>query len=103
MDTFAVFSPEGRAVPRATPKDTGRAVPSLTSGVVAQVWDYRFRGDEVFSALRESLGALRPGIGFVDYDEFGDIHGTTAEAVVDALPGRLFDTGTDAAVVGIGA
>ncbi|MPZ85787.1 MAG: hypothetical protein GEV28_37580 [Actinophytocola sp.] len=103
MTTFEVFSPEGRPAPKVRVTDRRRVASSLVEAKVAEVWDYRFRGDEVFSALRDSLGRSRPGIGFVGYDNFGDIHGTEANALVEALPGRLDATGADVAVVGVGA
>ncbi|MGH3758923.1 hypothetical protein [Actinophytocola sp.] len=103
MTTFEVFSPEGRPVPKVRAIDRQRVVSSLAEAKVAEVWDYRFRGDEVFSTLRDSLGRARPGAGFVGYDNFGDIHGPDATALVEALPGRLDATGADVAVVGVGA
>lgn len=100
-DWYAVVSPEGRPVPKK--RISTSKVDDMSRAVVAQVWDYRFRGDEVFAALRELLSQRYPGIEFVDYDRFGDIHGPNADELVEALPGRLRESGCTAVVAGMGA
>src|SRR5690242_16439379 len=77
--------------PRAERKQKRKALaprlPSLEGKTVAQVWDYIFRGDEIFATLEEGLKARYPNIKFVSWREFGNTHGRDERAVVAALPG----------------
>lgn len=100
-ETYSVVSPEGGPVPKGSV--TAAGVGDMSLAVVGQVWDYRFRGDEVFAALREVLSDRYPGITFVSYDRFGDIHGPNADELVEALPGRLRESGCNTVVAGMGA
>lgn len=102
-DQYDVVWPLGRALVEevaasARPQD-------LTGKTVAFLWDYLFKGPEMFEMIQEHLTATYPGVRFVDYTAFGNIHATEAEekANLDALPQRLRDHGVDAAVVAVGA
>jgi hypothetical protein len=77
----------------------------LSTATIAFVWDYLFKGPEMFEIIQEHLSALHPGVRFVDYSVFGNMHGTDAEekAVLDAMPDRLREHRVDAAVVAVGA
>ena len=98
---YEVLSPEGE--PRVTTLAPTTAVAGLAHAVVAQVWDYMFRGDEIFGYIRQALTELHPGIRFVDYAEFGDIHGHEQDVRTAELPDKLRRHGCNAAVVGVGA
>jgi len=74
----------------------------LEGKTVAFVWDYIFRGDEIFPILREALSAAYPGISFVDYDTFGNTMGADENAVRAALPRKLAAEGVDVAISGVG-
>ena len=76
---------------------------SLNGKVVAQLWDYLFRGDEVFEALEEGLRQRFPEIRFVSWREFGNTHGSDERQVIAALPQRLKALGIDAVISGIAA
>jgi hypothetical protein len=67
------------------------------------VWDYVFRGDEMFAVLEAGLAERFPGSTFVPYEAFGNIHGHDERAVIRALPERLRAERVDAVVVGVGA
>ena len=75
---------------------------TLAGKTVAQVWDYVFRGDEVFAFLEEGLRARFPGIRFVSWHEFGSTHGSDEREVVAALPRRFKERGVDAVISGMG-
>ncbi len=66
------------------------------------VWDYLFRGEEIFPVLERALTERYPGLAVVGYDTFGNIHGPAEHALVEALPGTLDEHGIDAVVVGNG-
>jgi hypothetical protein len=75
---------------------------TLDGKTVAQLWDYVFRGDEVFEFLEQGLKARFPGVRFVNWREFGSTHGSDEREVVAALPQRLRERGVDAVISGMG-
>lgn len=99
--TYEVLWPLAR---RAV-QTTGAAVrtPDLSGKTVAELWDYIFRGDAMFARIREQLSTRYPGIRFVEFAEFGDIHGAGRDLVLAALPDRLRELGCDAVITGVGA
>ena len=92
--------------PRATRQLKRKALAprleTLQGKKVAQLWDFIFRGDEVFDGLEEGLAQRYPGIEFVSWREFGNTHGGSEREVVAALPARLKALGVDAVISGMG-
>jgi hypothetical protein len=76
--------------------------PTLEGKTVAQLWDYLFRGDEIFPMIEDGLKERYPGVRFVRYDEFGSTHGGDEHEVIAALPERLKALGVDAVISGMG-
>ncbi len=74
---------------------------SLAGKTVAQLWDYLFKGDQVFALLEAELQARYPGIKFVSWREFGSTHGGEEQAALAELPQRLKDLGVDAVISGM--
>ena len=74
---------------------------NLEGKTVAQVWDFLFRGDEIFPILEEELRKRYPGIDFVSYDVFGSTHGDEEHDVLAALPAQLKELGVDAVISGM--
>ncbi len=75
---------------------------SLEHKRVAFLWDYLFRGDELFPVLAKELTNRFEGIEIVNYDEFGNLHGSDEKVRVGRLPDELRDRGVDAVVSGMG-
>lgn len=75
---------------------------SLEGAKVAFLWDYLFRGDEIWPVLSRELSARHPGMQFVSFEEFGSTHGDEEHAVLAALPDKLKSLGVDAVVSGMG-
>ena len=75
---------------------------TLEGKTVAQVWDYVFRGNEVFEFLEQGLKARFPGVRFVSWREFGSTHGSDEREVIAALPQRFRELGVDAVISGMG-
>lgn len=75
---------------------------TLEGKTVAQLWDFLFRGDQVFDLLEQGFKARFPGIRFVSWREFGNTHGSDEREVIAALPQRLRELGVDAAISGMG-
>ena len=75
---------------------------TLEGKTVAQLWDYMFKGDQVFALLEEGLKAKYPGIKFVSWRNLGNTHGSDERAVLAALPRKFKELGVDAAISGMG-
>jgi len=75
---------------------------SLEGVTVAFLWDYLFRGDEIFPILEKELAARYPDMNFIAYQEFGTTHGAGEAELVAALGDRLRELGADAIVSGMG-
>jgi hypothetical protein len=75
---------------------------TLEGKTVAQLWDYVFRGNEVFEVLEQGLKARFPGVRFVSWREFGNTHGHEEREVVAALPEKFKAMGVDAVISGMG-
>ena len=98
---YEVFWP--RAERQQKRKALAPRLDSLEGKTVAQLWDFVFRGDEIFETLEEALKARYPGIRFVSWREFGNTHGRDERQVVAALPERLKALGVDAVISGMAA
>ena len=78
-------------------------LPDLSGKTVCELWDYIFRGDAMYALIRERLAALYPGIRFIGYKEFGNIHGPKQREIIAGLAGKLRAFNCDAVISGIGA
>lgn len=70
---------------------------------LAFVWDYVFRGDEIFDHVTRELRKELPEATWIGHDAFGNIHGADERVVVGRLPTLLAEHGVDAVLVGVGA
>ena len=75
---------------------------TLDGKTIAQLWDYVFRGDEVYAILEEGLKKRFPNIKWVSYKEFGNTHGGDEREVVASLPRRFKELKVDAVISGMG-
>ena len=75
---------------------------TLAGKRVAFLWDYLFRGDELFPILAEQLTERFSDIEIVDFVEFGNLHGADEKERVGRLPDDLRSRGVDAVVSGMG-
>lgn len=98
---YEVLWPLGRRAINTQKAATG--LPDLSGKVVCELWDYIFRGDVMYARIREKLSALYPGIKFVSYKEFGNIHGPKQRDIIAGLAGKLREFKADAVISGIGA
>jgi len=87
---------------QAKVKSLARRLDTLEGKTVAWLWDYLFRGDEIFAQLEEGLQERYPGVNFVHWSEFGNTHGSEEREIVAALPKTLKAKGVDAVVSGMG-
>jgi len=100
---YQVVWPLGRSAVQNIAMTSG--VEGLDGKTVAFVWDYLFRGPEIFEVIKEEITARYPTVEFVDYETFGNIHGSATEekASLERLPARMREHGADGAVVAVGA
>ena len=75
---------------------------SLARKRIGFVWDYLFRGEEIFPAIETALRERFEGIEFVGYETFGNIHGPDEASLVRSLPETLLSNRVDAVIVGNG-
>jgi hypothetical protein len=90
---FEVYWP--RSPRRQTNKSFARRPPSLDGKVIGLLWDYLFRGDEVYRLLQEGLKERFPTVRFINWSEFGNMHGSDERKVLAELPGRLKELKVD--------
>ncbi|MDB5610243.1 MAG: hypothetical protein JWP25_7143 [Bradyrhizobium sp.] len=77
--------------------------PTTLAGLrIAFVWDYLFRGDEIFAILEEALREAYPDATFVGYENFGNTLGANDHKVLAELPSKLAEHGVDVVVSGVG-
>ena len=75
---------------------------TLEGKTVCQLWDYLFRGDELFPVLEAELRSRFPTCEVIGYETFGNLHGADEKERVGRLPDDLRSRGIDAVVSGMG-
>ncbi|KWT92074.1 MULTISPECIES: hypothetical protein [unclassified Variovorax] len=98
---FEAYWPRGAR--QAPPKVLAPRLPGLAGRRIAFLWDYLFRGDEIFDVVERQLNHRFQGMRFVGWREIGNIHGDDERRIVAALPGRLKALGVDAVVTAVAA
>ena len=78
-------------------------IADLSGKTIGELWDYLFRGEEIFPIVRAQLSARFPGIKFVNYDVLGNVHGPQQRELVADVPRLLMEHGCDAVISAIGA
>ena len=97
---YAVYWPRGQRTLDVQP--VAPRLDSLSGKTVAFLWDYLFRGDEIFAILQKELQSRFPGMNFIGQDEFGSTHGEDERKVLAALPEKLKALKVDAVISGMG-
>jgi hypothetical protein len=88
------IAPPGSLAPRSD---------DLRGKTVGELWDYLFKGEEIFPLIREQLTARYPGIRFVEFEAFGSTHGRDEKELAATLPAILRQHGCDAVISAVGA
>jgi len=83
-------------------KRLARRLDTLAGKTIAQLWDFQYRGDEVFEWLEEELEVRFGSVRFVSWREFGSTRGRDEREIIAALPKRFKELGVDAAISGMG-
>ena len=96
---YEVLWPRGKRVAPITP--FARRLDTLNGKTVCELWNYEFRGKEIFSIMEKALTERYPGVKFVSWDSFPS-GGDLALPDWEAHPEMLAEKGCDATIVGIG-
>ena len=98
-DVYKVFWPGG-----ASTVHTVSSAPrsDLTGKRIGMLWDYVFRGEEIFPILEKSVSERYKNVTFVGYEKFGSTFGRDEHAVLTALPRLLKKLKIDAVISGVG-
>ncbi|MGN0837756.1 MAG: hypothetical protein ACI4NN_01540 [Pyramidobacter sp.] len=99
-DLYDVVWPRGKNT--VVGAKLAKRLDTLNGKVVAELWDWVFKGDIMFEAFRAELKKRYPDIKFVSWKEFGEIHGAHEKEVLAALPENLKKFGVDAVICGVG-
>ena len=90
-----------RAPRKGRPRAPAKRLGTLKGKTIAQLWTLGFRGDQLFTALEEGLSRRYPGIRFISWKEFGNIHGPDEREIVAGLPEKLRAMGVDGVISGM--
>jgi hypothetical protein len=99
-NSYAALWPRGEKT--LTIEPLAPRLDTLEGKTVAFLWDYLFRGDEIFPILESELSAAFPGMKFVGYSTFGSTHGSEEAEIIADLPNTLAEHKVDAIVSGMG-
>ena len=99
-ETYSALWPRGEKTVKIAP--LAPRLDTLEGKTVAFMWDYLFRGDEIFPILEAELSAAYPNMNFVGYTIFGSTHGPREGQIIADLPDTLAEHKVDAIVSGMG-
>ena len=98
-ELYEVFWPGG---PSAVNTISSAPRADLTGKRIGFLWDYVFRGEEIFPILEKSISERYENVEFFGYENFGSTFGGDEHAVLAALPKLLKNLKIDAVISGIG-
>ncbi len=94
--TYDVVWPSGERKQKMRP--LAKRFDTLNGKTIAQLWDFLFAGDEVFTALEAEIAKTYPDVKWVSWREFGTTHGVNEKELLASLPQRFKELGVDAAI-----
>ena len=77
-------------------------VSDLNGHRIGFVWDYVFRGDEIFPIIERELVARIPNAEILGYETFGNSHGGDEAKWTSGFIDQLADERVDAVISGMG-
>lgn len=97
---YEVVWPRGKRVTEAA--HLAKRLNNLEGKTIGALWDWVFRGDEMFPVIEKELAKRYPKSKFVGYELFGSIHGAEEAKMLGALPDKLKQNKCDAVICGVG-
>ena len=98
---FEVVWPLGRFV--SAPVVPAPALSDLNGKTVGELWDWVFRGDQMYSVINDELRKRYPDIKIIDHTTLGNTHALGEREYVANLPNLLRQLGCDAVISATGA
>ena len=98
---YQVVWPQGQRV--FSDGDTVERVGDLSGKTIAAIWDYLFRGDEIFAIVTGKLAECFPGMKIVSHEVFGNTHGSKQRELLAEVPDKLRLHEVDAVISLVGA
>lgn len=98
---YEVVWPLGKSV--SSPIDLAPALSDLNGKTVGEIWDWAFRGDQMYAVINAELRKRFPGVRIVEHEVMGNCHGLGAREYVANLPALLRRHGCDAVISAAGA
>ena len=89
-----------------TPRQNGikplaKRLDTLNGKVIAQVWDFLFRGDAVFEHLETAIKKQYSDVKFVSWREFSSSHGGEEKEALAEFGKKFKAMGVDAVISGM--
>ncbi|MFC1862083.1 hypothetical protein ACFLT4_06090 [Chloroflexota bacterium] len=75
---------------------------TLQGKTVGFLWDWVYRGDEIFPVIEKELAKRYSGIKFVGHEVFGSTGGPGGASVLAALTDKFKQNKCDAVISGVG-
>ncbi|MFC1966561.1 hypothetical protein ACFLWI_06450 [Chloroflexota bacterium] len=97
---YEVLWPRGRKV--LEEGCLAKRLDALEGKTVGFLWDWVFRGEEIFPAIENEMAKRYPGIKFVGHKVFGSTHGGKEGTVLASLSDKLKENECDAVISGVG-
>ena len=97
---YEILWPRGKKTIKINP--IAKRLDTLKEKTVCELWDWIFRGNEIFPILEEGLTKRYPGIKFVNYKVFGPTHGGKEAEVIASLSKKLMENKCDVVISGMG-
>ena len=97
---YEVVWPRGKATTAGA--KLAKRLDTLNGKVVAELWDWVFKGDIMFTAFEQEIKKQYPDVTFIHWREFGEIHGEHEREVLAQLPELFKKFKVDAVICGVG-
>lgn len=102
-DHFEVLWPLAPAAPEATAVERPERSEELAGKRIGLMWDYLFRGDEIFDVVKGEIAERYDGVTFIEPEVFGNLHGHDEAEVIENLPIVLKREEIDSVIAAVGA
>jgi hypothetical protein len=97
---YKVVWPLGKTL--SQPVKLALRISDLKNKTICELSDYGFRSEDIFPLVREALSRRYPGIKFIEYTNFGNIHGPQETEIIATLAEKLNQYKCDAVISGVG-
>ena len=98
---FEVVWPLGKSVSK--PMALAGPLPDINGKTICELWNWVFRGDQIYAVLNEELRKRYPDIRIIDHATMGNTHAVGEREYVANLPDLLRRHGCDAVISATGA